>query len=190
MRSLAGLLLIGILIGAGACTEDVKQPRNHASYRELKRIFTQEAVQLSAQPVVIVKTVTLNGITDTVQVTDSAAINTLFQPFMEADISKPSLHDAFSEAKIANEFTGDTSVMYMSRGKQTRPSQVILNVNRQQQLRSADITSSASNMLYRFKQELHYEHNKTLRINTVQKVLFLNEEEMEVIVRFGPQNNQ
>lgn len=188
MRSLAWFSLIGMLIGVTACTGPEQPHPSTRSYRDLKRIFREEAAQLKQQRPSIQKIVTLNGVTDTIMVADTAAINSLFQPFMDADISKPSLYDAYSEAKIANAFNGDTSVMYMAKGKQTRPSQVILNVDKQQQLRSADITSSASNMLYRFKQDLHYEHNKLMRIITVQKVLFLKEEQMEVIVQFGQQN--
>ncbi|MCK7558897.1 hypothetical protein MKQ70_29520 [Chitinophaga sedimenti] len=190
MRSIARLSLMGTLMGLAACTGTEQQAQPTGSYRNLKQIFKEEAAKVEQQRPAVTKTVRLNGTTSTTTLADTASLPALFQPFMEADISKPSLQDAYSEAKIANEFNGDTSVMYMAKGNQGRPSQVILNIGRDRQLRSADITSAANNLLYRFKQELHYERNKGIRITTVQKVAFLAEEEMEVNVQFGAQNKE
>ncbi|UYQ93050.1 hypothetical protein MKQ68_23500 [Chitinophaga horti] len=189
MRSIARFSILGMLMGLAACAGTEQQPRTAAGYRNLRQIFTDEAAQLQQQRPIVTKVVRLNGVTDTVTLADTTNLLTLFQPFMEADISKPSLQDAYSEGITANAFNGDTSVIYSAKGKQTRPAQVILQVDRNRRLRNANITSSASNMLYRFKQELRYERDKSIRINTIQKVLFLDEEEMEVIVQFGGQTS-
>lgn len=145
-----------------------KRPLAQYCRAELDRLKGQE----------VMKTVNVNGQTDSVTVRDLEA---LFQPLTEADISKP---DAYQTDTITDQLRGDSTFIVRSKGKETKPFQLIINVDARGQLKSAQISSHTTNLMYTYRQEVVYERNRQLRISTFQKIVFLRPEQMEVIATF------
>lgn len=157
-----------------------------SGYRTLNNYHWEEITQLKEQQLGVTKIVRINGETDSVKVKDSAALASLFRPLMDADISKPSLADAYNRDTIADQFRMDTTFIFRSKGKQTHPYQLILDVDRQGRIRSAQATTFTTNLMYEFRQEVVYERNKQLRVHTFQKIIFMKPESLEVLTLFHP----
>jgi hypothetical protein len=178
-----------MLIGMAGCNLQQEKPTIAAkdtSYRALGNYCLDEVARLRAQNVQVTKIVRLNGVMDSVETKDSAALETLFRPLMDADVSKPSLSDAYSRDTIANLFQPDTTFIFRSKGKQTHPYQLILDVDPQGNIKTAHATAHSSNLVYEYRQEVFYERNKQLRVVTYQKIVFMKPENMEVLALFHP----
>ena len=78
----------------------------------------------------------------------------------------------------------------LSKGKQTRPYQLILDVDKQGYIKTAHATSHTSNLVYEYRQEVFYERNKQLRVITYQKIVFMKPENMEVQTFFHPSTHK
>jgi hypothetical protein len=156
------------------------------SYRAPGNYYRQEITRLREQQLQVRKIVRINGQADSVMVKDSAGLEALFRPLMDADVSKPSLADAYKTDTIANQFSSDTTFIIRSLGKQTWPYQLILDVDHQGHIKTAQVTSHTNNLMYTYKQEIFYERNKALRVNTFQQIIFMKPENMEVETFFYP----
>lgn len=186
-------LLLCMLIGLAGCDLQQEKPATAAkdtSYRALGNYCLDEAARLKAQQVQVTKIVQLNGVMDSVQTKDSAALETLFRPLMDADVSKPSLSDAYFRDTIADQLNTDTTFIFRSKGKQTRPHQLILDVDKQGNIKTAHATAYTSNLVYEYRQEVFYERNKQLRVVTYQKIVFMKPENMEVLALFHPSTHK
>ncbi len=141
---------------------------------------------MKAQQIGITKVVRVNGKTDSLPVKDSAGLQALFRPLMDADVNKPSLLDAYQIDTIADQFHGDTTFIYHTKGKQTWPAQLILDVDKEGRIKTAQVSSYTKNLVYEYRQEVLYERNKQLRVSTYQKIIFLKPESLEVQAWFQP----
>ena len=183
-------LLLCMLIGLAGCDLQQEKPAITAkdtSYRALGNYCLEEIARLKEQQMQMTKVVRLNGITDSVKTTD---LENLFRPLMDADISKPSLSDAYSRDTIADQLGADTTFIFLSKGKQTRPYQLILDVDKQGYIKTAHASSHTSNLVYEYRQEVFYERNKQLRVVTYQKIVFMKPENMEVQTFFHPSTHK
>lgn len=185
MRS---ILLYCLLLATGcnlAPDKPVAKQKN-TSYRSLGNYHWDEEEQLQKGQVEIRKTVRINEKMDSAVVKDSAGFDALFRPLKEADVSKPSLADAYKTDTIANQFSTDTTFIVRSLGKQTWPYQLILDVDGNGRIRSAQVTSYTRNLMYEYKQEIFYERHKAIRVSSFQKIIFLKPESMEMDAHFYP----
>lgn len=159
--------------------------RDH-SYRALGNYCWDEIARMRQSPFEITKTIRLNGQTATAPVKDSAGLEALFRPLMDADISRPSLADAYDTDTIPNQFTGDTTFIHRTRGKQTWPAQLIVEIDKGRRIRSVQVSSHTKNPVYEYRQEIVYERDHRLSINSHQKIIFMKAENMETIAHFRP----
>ncbi|GEP95345.1 hypothetical protein [Chitinophaga cymbidii] len=155
-------------------------------HRALGSYQWDEIAQLRQQQLQARKIVRINGQADSVMVKDSTGLAALFRPLMDADISNPSLADAYKTDTIANQFSNDTTFIIRSLGKQTWPYQLILDVDSSGRIKTAQVTSHTSNLMYDYKQDIFYERHKALRVTTFQQIIFLKPENMEVETYFYP----
>ncbi|SFD29882.1 hypothetical protein SAMN05518672_1011507 [Chitinophaga sp. CF118] len=160
------------------------------SYRDLKGYFKQELAFISQHKPVLYKTVTLNNQRDSVTINapDSAQLQNLLQPFLEIDLNKPSLRDAYDTISLADQFTGKRSLLYKARNKITLPQEVILNINNTQQIENVQLNKHVLNLIYEYQQHLEYQHNKHIRITTWQKIAFLPSKELDVKILLRSNN--
>jgi len=179
-----------ITIGFLACNLANKPPQNLATdkFIRLPEYFNQEDQQLRTGGFILHKSVTLNGKTDTISIpgSDSATVHDLLKPFMDADLNKPSLRDDYDTSSLYDPFSGRKSVIYKSKGKQTSPSEVTLELDKQGNIQQVNIHSYTSNMVYEFRQDLHYQQNRQVRMTTYQKIAFLSPKELEINVTIAP----
>ncbi|KAA2244697.1 hypothetical protein F0L74_01610 [Chitinophaga agrisoli] len=181
------LYMVLAAMAMAACSPGSQQPANQAPHSDLKAYFEQEAIQAGKSGLLLQKTVTLNGQREDLHLTaDSSQLEHLLKPFMDADVNKPSLKDAYRTDTIKDLFTGNSSIMYTARKQATRPQQVILNLDNKGQINTVTAHSSTHNLVYDYQQHLFYQHLKTIRITTFQKIAFLKPRELDVKVSLAP----
>ncbi|RPD40188.1 hypothetical protein [Chitinophaga barathri] len=188
MRPVVWIIFLCTLITAG-CSPQPDKPaslQKDMSYRALGNYCWEEIARMKAQQIGITKVVRVNGKTDSLPVKDSAGLQALFRPLMDADVNKPSLLDAYQIDTIADQFHGDTTFIYHTKGKQTWPAQLILDVDKEGRIKTAQVSSYTKNLVYEYRQEVLYERNKQLRVSTYQKIIFLKPESLEVQAWFQP----
>lgn len=159
--------------------------RDH-SYRALGNYCWDEIARMRKSPFQITKTIRLNGQTVSLPVKDSAGLEALFRPLMDADISRPSLADAYDIDTIPNHFSGDTTFIHRTRGKQTWPAQLIVEIDSSRRIKSVQASSHTKNPVYEYRQEIVYERDRQLSISSHQKIIFMKAENMETIAQFRP----
>jgi len=175
-----------LLVAAAACNNGDTRPHqaNISGYRDIKGYFIKELSLIRQQKPVLFKTVTLNEQRDstTINTPDSAQLHDLLQPFLETDLNKPSLQDAYDTIRLADQFTGKQSLLYKAKDKSTPLQEVILNIDNNQQIQSVQLNKQVDNLVYEYQQHLEYEHNNHIRIITRQKIAFLPSRELDVKV--------
>ena len=178
------------IIGFMACNPADKQSKGPSldKFVQLPDYFSGEDAHIRTGSFSLFKTVTLNGKKDTSTITgsDSAAVHDLLKPFMDVDLNKPSLRDGYDTSSLYDPFSGRRSVIYKSKGRQTRPSEVTMELDKQGNIQLVNIHSYTSNMVYEFRQDLSYQRNRQVRITTYQKIAFLAPKELEVNVTIAP----
>lgn len=180
------------MIGFMACNLDNKQTKapTQDKYVQLPAYFNREQAHIRAGGYTLAKTVVLNGQKDTATITDtdSTAIHDLLKPFTDADLNKPSLRDEYDTSSLYDPFSGRKSVIYKSKGKQTNPSEITMELDKNGTIQQVNIHSYTSNMVYEFRQDLFYQHDKNVRMTTYQKIAFLAPKELEINVMMAPKN--
>lgn len=172
-----------------ACNPGGSRQANSPAHSDLKAYFTAEAVQMANTGLQLHKTVALNGQRDSLSLpADTLALQHLLKPFMDADINKPSLRDAYRTDTVKDLFSGNSSIMYAARDAATSPQQIILNMDDKGHIASVNINKRTSNLVYEYQQNLFYQHLKTIRITTWQKIAFLQARELDVRVSLAPKN--
>ena len=191
MRPLARIFFLCTFLSAGCGLQPGKPvPRQQdASYRTPGNYYREEIARIGSQQIGVTKVVRVNGQADSLQVKDSAALEALFQPLIDADVNKPSMADAYNIDTIADQFHGDTTFIYHTKGKQTWPAQLILDVDSQGRVKTAQVSSYTKNPVYEYRQEVLYERNRQLRVSTFQRIIFLKPENLEVQAWFHPTTN-
>jgi len=184
-------IFLAAIFVLASCGTGVNQHQTAANgYRDLKGYFTQELVHISQQKPALYKTVTLNNQRDSITVSapDSAQLQNLLQPFLEVDLNKPSLRDAYDTILLSDQFTGKRSLLYKAKKKVTIPQEVILNIDNNQQIESVQMNKHVHNLVYEYQQNLEYQHNKHIRITTWQKIAFLPSKELDVKILLRSNN--
>ena len=173
-----------------ACNPGRQQPAIHNStHSDLKAYFEKEAGLLQQSGLQLHKSVVLNGQQDsTTLAPDSTQLQHLLKPFMDVDINKPSLQDAYRTDTIPDLINGNSAVMYTAREPGTSPQQIILNLDREGHIATVNIHKSTRNLVYEYQQNLFYQHLKSIRITTLQKIAFLRPRELDVKVLMAPKN--
>ncbi|MGO4289381.1 hypothetical protein [Chitinophaga sp. RAB17] len=178
------------IIGFMACNQANKTSKDSGQdkFAALPAYFSQENAHIRTNDVTLFKTVILNGKKDTASISgnDSATVHDLLKPFMDADLNKPSLRDEYDTSSLYDPFSGRKSVIYKSRGKQTNPSEVTMELDKQGNIQQVNIHSYTSNLVYEFRQDLFYQQNRQVRMTTYQKIAFLAPKELEVNVTIAP----
>ncbi|HEY9256808.1 hypothetical protein [Chitinophaga sp.] len=178
------------IIGFMACNQANKPSKDPSQdkFAPLPDYFSQENAHIRNSDVTLFKTVILNGQKDTTSISgnDSATVHDLLKPFMDADLNKPSLRDEYDTSSLYDPFSGRKSVIYKSRGKQTSPSEVTMELDKQGNIQQVNIHSYTSNLVYEFRQDLFYQQNRQVRMTTYQKIAFLTPKELEVNVTIAP----
>lgn len=190
MKIYPHLTVLFSIIGVMACNPVNKPSKEPAQdkFAALPDYFTKENAHIRANDVTLFKTVILNGQKDTTSISgnDSATVHDLLKPFMDADLNKPSLRDDYDTSSLYDPFSGRKSVIYKSKGKQTSPSEVTMELDKQGNIQQVNIHSYTSNLVYEFRQDLFYQQNKQVRMTTYQKIAFLAPKELEVNVTMAP----
>jgi len=172
-----------------SCTPGRQRQAPGTAHSDLKKYFETEARQVNTNGLQLHKIVTLNGQRDTVAMpADTLALQHLLKPFIDADINKPSLRDAYRTDTVTNLFSGSSSIMYSARDAGTNPEQVILNMDKEGRIATVQILNRVRNLVYEYQQKLFYQHLKTIHITTYQKIAFLQPRELDVQVLLAPKN--
>ncbi|WP_341834236.1 hypothetical protein WJU16_14655 [Chitinophaga pollutisoli] len=190
MRIVFRIAGLWALLAAGCSLPEREGPpvadeKDH-SYRALGNYCWDEIARMRKSPFQITKTIRLNGETVSAPVQDSAGLEALFRPLMDADISRPSLADAYVTDTIPNHFTGDTTFIHRSRGKQTWPAQLIVEIDSSRRIRNVQASSYTQNPVYEYRQEIAYERDRQLTVTSMQKIVFMKAENMEITAIFRP----
>ncbi|GAA0528944.1 hypothetical protein [Chitinophaga japonensis] len=172
-----------------SCTPGRQRPAPGTAHSDLKAYFESEALQATTKGLQLHKTVTLNGQRDTVIMpADTLALQHLLRPFIDADINKPSLRDAYRTDTVTDLFSGSSSIMYSARDAGTNPEQVILNMDKEGRIATVHMLNHVRNVVYEYRQKLFYQHLKNIHITTYQKIAFLQPRELDVQVLLAPKN--
>ncbi|NLU93921.1 hypothetical protein [Chitinophaga sp. Ak27] len=190
MKKYRQVTVLFTIVGLMACNLANKQSKNPSQdkFASFPAYFNQQHDQLRKGDFILSKVVTLNGQKDTATIygRDSAAIHDLLKPFMEIDLNKPSLREEYDTSSLYDPFSGRKSVIYKSRGKQTSPSEITMELDRQGNIQQVSVHSYTSNLVYEFRQDLFYQQNRQVRMTTYQKIAFLSPKELEVNVTIAP----
>ncbi|MFY0252787.1 hypothetical protein ACDQ55_02415 [Chitinophaga sp. 30R24] len=190
MKKYRQVTVLFTIIGLMACNLANKPsiPLGQDKFIRLPDYFGQEGTRIRQSNVTLFKSVTLNGQQDTSTITgaDSTAINNLLKPFADVDLNNPSLREEYDTSSLYDPFSGKKSIIYQSKGKQTNPSAITMELDQQGQIQQINIHSYTSNLIYEFRQDLFYQRNKQVRITTYQKIAFLTPKELEVNATIAP----
>ena len=173
-----------------ACNPGDSRTAISPAHSDLKAYFTAEAAQMAQSGLQMLKTVALNGQHDSLSqpAADTLALQHLLKPFMDADINKPSLRDAYRTDTVRDLFSGNSTIMYAARDASVSPQQIILNIDSTGHISSVNINKRTRNLVYEYQQHLSYQHLKSIRITTWQKIAFLQPRELDVRVSLAPKN--
>ncbi|HVI43589.1 MAG TPA: hypothetical protein VM802_01915 [Chitinophaga sp.] len=189
MKNYRYVTVLLTILGCIACNTDNKQGTSSKDnkYEPLPVYFKGERSHIGEGNYMLRKTVALNGQTDTTLIsgTDSSAVQDLLKPFA-IDLNKPSLRDEYDTSSLYDPFSGRKSVIYKSKGKQTFPSEITMDLDKNSNIQQVNIHSYTSNMIYEFRQDLSYQRNKSMRIATYQKIAFLTPKQLEINVAILP----
>ncbi|MET6999602.1 hypothetical protein [Chitinophaga defluvii] len=192
MKRACIVIMIMALIGCLGCnTENENHSQNTpARFRDLKGFFSAEIIRLQQSGLQLHKTARLGSEEDSMIILkqDSATLQDLLKPFIDADINKPSLWDAYDTVHLTDQFKGSQSVVYTAKDPQVNPRQIMLDLDKTGQIQTVNIHSYSRNLIYESRQDLFYQYNKTINITTFQKIAFLAPKEMDVKVRLEPKN--
>lgn len=172
-----------------ACDMDATTPTNAGprKFADFSAYFGKEVQTISTNGNILHKTATLNGKTDTVTVAaDSTRMHDLLKPFMDINLNKPSLSSQYDTSSLIDHFSGRRSVIYQSKGKETNPYEVILEMDAQGHIQEVKVNGYVSNMVYDYRQNLVYRRHQAIMISTYQKIAFLPAKELEVNVTLEP----
>lgn len=190
MKKYRQVTVLFTIIGFMACNPASKPSTNTAQdkFARLPDYFSEENTNIRTNDYTLFKTVILNGKKDTARVSgkDSATVHDLLKPFMDADLNKPSLRDEYDTSSLYDPFSGRRSVIYKSKGKQTNPSEIMMELDKQGKIQQVNIHSYTSNLVYEFRQDLFYQQNRQVRMTTYQKIAFLSPKELEINVTIAP----
>ncbi|SKA11597.1 hypothetical protein SAMN04488128_102892 [Chitinophaga eiseniae] len=191
MRHYRYMTVLLTIFGFIACHQDnntTGKTTAGAKFEPLPAYFNGEREHIRAGGFSLHKIITLNGVSDTATVngTDSTAVRDLLKPFADIDLNKPSLRDQYDTSSLYDPFSGRKSVIYKSKGKQTFPSEITMELDKNGTIQQVNIHSYTVNMVYEFRQDLLYQRNKNIRIATYQKIAFLSPKEIEVNVTVTP----
>ncbi len=179
--------MISLLLLLSACGNLQTAPSaTVARFRDLPAYFAGEKRQMQQAGLVFHKWVEQNGLRDSTTVSDSNTIDHLLKPFSEINLNKPSLRDQYTIDSVVNGFTGARSLIYSAKKPDTRPQQVLIDTDSTGYIQTVQITSRTNNLLYKTAEILVYEHLKTVRVSTDQKVVMLSPEHLSVLVRMYP----
>lgn len=190
MKKYRQVTVLFTIVGLMACNLANKQSKHPSQdkFASFPAYFNQQHDQLGKGDFTLFKTVTLNGQKDTATISgqDSAAVHDLLKPFMEIDLNKPSLREEYDTSSLYDPFSGRKSVIYKSRGKQTSPSEITMELDKQGNIQQVSVHSYTSNLVYEFRQDLFYQQNRQVRMTTYQKIAFLSPKELEINVTIAP----
>lgn len=172
-----------------ACNGDRPQRKNGA-HHDLKQYFEGEMTLIKQSGMQLRKQVALNGLQDSTlrPAGDSAQLQDLLKPFLDVDINKPSLRDAYDTAAVTDQFSGRQSIVYTARNKTVNPQQIILDIDDKGRIISVNINNHTRNLVYEYRQNLIYQHLKNIHITTYQKIAFLQPRELDIRVLLEPKN--
>ncbi|CAL1521371.1 hypothetical protein [Chitinophaga sp. MM2321] len=180
------------ILGFIACNPDQENPNRPANdkFEQLPAYFNGEKAHIRASGFNLYKTVVLNGQKDSITISgsDSTAVQDLLKPFSDMDLNKPSLRDEYDTSSLYDPFSGRRSVIYKSKGKQTYPSEITMELDKNGTIQQVNIHAYTRNMVYEYRQDLLYQRDKMVRITTWQKIAFLAPKELEISVMIAPKN--
>ncbi|RFS22442.1 hypothetical protein DVR12_11580 [Chitinophaga silvatica] len=176
-------------ISLAACNLNSSSPDRKATdkFLNLQAYFQNESKYLGSGNYTLNKSIVLNNKQDLVSTPgDSTAIHDLFKPFMDVDLNKPSLREEYDTSSIYDPFSGKTTVIYNSKGKQTSPSEITMELDKQGNIQQIHVHSYTTNLVYEYRQDLQYLQHKQVRMTTYQKIAFLQPKILEAVVSIAP----
>ncbi|RAJ75465.1 hypothetical protein CLV59_10979 [Chitinophaga dinghuensis] len=187
MKNHPSIIILALLFGISACNiqPDKTKSSSQDKFINLPGYFKTEEKQLSQASLDMEKTVLLNGKSEknTFNSSDTAVIQHLMKPFIDVDLNKPSLRDEYDTTSLTDPFSGRKSVIYKSRGQQTNPEEITMDLDKNGVIQQVSVHSYTSNMVYEYRQHLVYQRGKSVMINTYQKIAFLSPKELEITVK-------
>lgn len=178
-----------INISLAACNLNSPSPDRKVAnkYIDIPGYFKKETTNLTSGNYILNKSITLNKQHNTtVSAADSGAVYDMLKPFIDVDLNKPSLREEYDTSSIYDPFSGRTTIIYNSKGKQTSPSEVTMELDKQGNIQQINIHSYTTNLVYEYRQDLQYQQNKQVRMATYQKIAFLQPKILEAVVSIAP----
>ncbi|SHL84957.1 hypothetical protein SAMN05444266_105211 [Chitinophaga jiangningensis] len=192
MRNHPAFYLLASLLAFTACSNITQKPVTGQpdKYIDLPGYFKSEEKLLVQSGSTMEKRVLLNGQSTeaTFDSKDSNAVQHLLKPFLDIDLNKPSLRDAYDTTSLTDPFSGRKSVIYKSKGEQTSPEEITMELDKNGTIQQVTVQSYTSNMVYEYRQHLIYQRGKSILINTYQKIAFLSPKELEISVKAAGKN--
>lgn len=192
MQGKMNLRLLLLLLVLGTLYSCSRQPANkeRVNYFSLKKYMGRQLDSLRDLPVTFQKIIMLNGKADTLFSKDTSALKIYFLPFMNADIDKPALAGTYRIDNTTDEVTGTLTLLYTSTGKNTQPYQVQLQLDRQHNVKTVNVTSYSHNLIYDIHKNLFYEAGKMIQITTDEKLILVPEKKLNVKILLHPAATQ
>lgn len=192
MRNHPAFILLASMLAFTACSQIKNKPVTGQpdKFIDLPGYFKSEEKLLVQSGSAMEKTVLLKGqaAKSTFDSKDSNAVQHLLKPFLDIDLNKPSLRDAYDTTTLADPFSGRKSVIYKSKGAQTSPEEITMEVDKHGTIQQVTVQSYTSNLVYEYREHLVYQRGKSILINTYQKIAFLSPKEVEISVKVVAKN--
>lgn len=186
-------IALTITAGLSACnmTNPAPEEKGSRKFIDLPAYFKTENLSLASGNYILNKSIILNNQSDKASIAaDSTAVHDLLKPFQDIDLNKPSLKEEYDTSSIYDSFSGRKTVIYQSKGKQTSPSEITMELDKTGNIQQINIHSYTTNMVYEYRQDLQYTQHKQVRMATYQKIAFLQPKVLEAVVSIAPKNGK
>lgn len=170
------LLTIFFFTGLNGCKPEVKQGNGSLKYFDLKKYFTAEALRLTKQHVVVLKTASYNGQQQT-KPTPIKDWNRELALFTESDINKASWKDSYTAKANAD------SIVYTAIDTTLHTRRILIGLSNNK-VRCIQINNFTKNMLYQTGEQLAYYPDSLYSIKKQQAIVLLGTNKYTITGKF------
>jgi hypothetical protein len=173
LRLFTIIALIGSIMAGGlACKPNVKETGTTLKYFDIKGYFTADTAKLNKLSMLVIKTVTHNGVTESKKVKIDNWGHEL-DMFAGADINRPAWKNSYTIA------TGDSLILYKAKEDELKVREIIIKKEKEK-VKWIVIYTRTKNILYQTNEKLSYFPDSLYLIEKDQRIRLMGRNKYKI----------